>query len=163
MDQGGQTTDAQKGEAANGGDQVDGDRSKGNEDDDAECGSSDIGSELIVQSFADIRSFSVVRIVVTQEYVDLSNVCLFPNGDVIFVRENGVTVRDMKMNIKVHIYSQNLSEPKHTAIVDNRTFAVSIPTRKYLQLIYVAPFVKMGRGILRRACLLQEALLCIHQ
>ena len=133
---------------ANRDDQVDGTTKRDDDDDDVECGSSDIGSELVVQSFADIRSFSVVRKVEVNDYIDLSNACFLPNGDIVLCSEKGITILDMKMDVKVQIYPQNnYSEPKHTAIVDNRTFVVSIPTRKYLQLVSVTPSVKIGRGI----------------
>ena len=51
-----------------------------------------------------------------------------PNGDIVLCSGNGITVLDMNMDIKVQLYPQNnYSEPKHTAIVDNKTFVVSIP------------------------------------
>ena len=119
-------------------------RNESGDEGEVEQGSSEEISELPDKlCFEDIKSCTLLK--EKNKNIDLTNTCSMPNGNIAFCVDGCISIFDNDMQTKFQFDARDKDfKARHIVAVDNRSIAVSVPSKRFLQIIEVTPKVMFG-------------------
>ena len=119
-------------------------RNESGDEGEVEQGSSEEMSELPDKlCFEDIKSCT--RLKEKDKAIDFTNACSMPNGNVVVCVDGCIRIFDIDLQTKFEFDARDKDfKARHIVAVDNKSIAVSVPSKRSLQIIEVTPNVMFG-------------------